>query len=148
MKNSVKYLTILIAAALIFAMSLNVGAFGANGAGTPSDPVVTKSYVDAALADLRSQISASGASSFAVVVVEEGQKLIGTEGTEMVLRGGKATAIDNGIDGISDLTSGKDLKSPAAISKNHLLLVPRSDGRGIHCSTRAYVMVKGGYTIE
>jgi len=151
-----KSLVILIISALLLAMSFSVIVF-AGGAGTESDPVVTKSYVDALYVRLSDAITSvqsssqqvqSGSSSFVVVEVQAGQKVIGLEGTEMVLRGGSATAIDNGADGISDLTTGKDLKSPTKIDKNHLLLVPRADGRGIYCSTHAYVMVKGGYTIE
>ena len=157
-----KSLVILVAAALMLAMSLASAAFAAGGAGTASDPIVTKSYVDDEIESLKAEIeklaATSGGSSaatstsdgavFVVVEVQAGQSVIGKEGTELVLRSGSATAIDNGSVGVSDLTAGADLMSPKAISKNHLLLVPRDDGRGIYCSTHAYVMVKGGYTIQ
>jgi len=133
---------------LLVALSMvlhGTGVFGAeSGAGTAADPVVTKSYVDELFASL-SDAPQSG--SFQVVEVSAGVKLIGGAGTELILRGGKATAIDNGIDGISDLTAGKDLKTGNAVSFNHLLLVPKDDGRGLYCEARSWVMVKGTYTI-
>ena len=91
---------------------------------------------------------ASGPLVFTVVEVPEGGRLIGEMGTEMILRAGTAVAIDNGADGITDLTSGQDLKSGESVVRNHMLIIPRADGRGISCSTHCYVMVKGGYTIE
>jgi hypothetical protein len=131
-------LIVVIGAAGIFAAE--------NEAGTAVDPVVTKSYVD----ELFASISGSESTSdiFEVVEVSAGAKLVGRAGTEMILRGGKATAIDNGKDGISDLTAGKDLKMGTAISMNHLLLIPKDDGRGIYCTIQSWVMVKGEYIYE
>ena len=157
MKN--RNIIILLAAAVILAMSVISIAAAAGTAGTASDPVVTKSYVDDVVKELQAEIDklqsgssttpASGdGATFVVVEVQAGQSVIGKEGTEMVLRSGSATVIDNGAVGVSDLTAGADLLSPKAVTKNHLLLIPRDDGRGIKCSTHAYVMVKGGYTIK
>lgn len=141
-----KVLTGVLVLLIALGMVLNgAGIFGAeSGAGTAADPIVTKSYVDELFASLSSE-SQSG--NFQVVEVSAGAKLIGGAGTELIVRGGKATAIDNGIDGISDLTAGKDLKTGNAVSLNHLLLVPKDDGRGLYCEARSWVMVKGTYTI-
>lgn len=139
-----------VSGALILLVALGIalsggGIFGADsGAGTATDPVVTKSYVDELFASL--SIDAHSV-SFEVVEVDAGTKLIGGAGAELILRGGKATAIDNGIDGLSDLTAGRDLKTGNAVSLNHLLLVPKEDGRGLYCETRSWVMVKGAYTL-
>jgi hypothetical protein len=57
-------------------------------------------------------------------------------------------AVAKGADGLSDLTAGKDLAATFALSKNHLMLVPRNDGRGISAATDIWVMVKGTYSIE
>ena len=135
-----------LVALMALVIGLNAaGIFGAEtGAGSAADPVVTKSYVD----ELFATVNQGGSTIFQVVEVPAGSKLIGGAGTEMILRGGKATAIDNGVDGISDLTAGKDLKSSTAVISNHLLLVPKDDGRGISCSVQSWVMVKGEYTIE
>ncbi len=113
-----------------------IAAFGsASTPGSSDDPLVSKSYVDAAL-------------SYEVVHVMAGQSIIGGAGTEMILRSGEATAIDNGANGVSDITSGADLMSGTKIETNHLLLVPRADGRGILTSTECYVMVRGEYTLK
>lgn len=140
-----RWMISLVALIAIVIVAGAAGVSGAeSGAGSAQDPVVTKSYVDTLFAT----VSKGGASIFLVVEVPAGARLIGEAGTEMILRGGKATALDNGVDGISDLTAGKDLKSGVSVTTNHLLLVPKADGRGISCSTQSWVMVKGGYTIE
>ncbi|MBQ3065568.1 MAG: hypothetical protein IJC98_04975 [Clostridia bacterium] len=85
-------------------------------------------------------------SSFEVVRLEIGQAIIGN--CEMILRSGTAIAFCPGINGISDLTAGADLADETNIPLNHLLLVPRDDGRGIFVTSgEAYVMVRGTYTV-
>ena len=111
--------------------------------GTESDPLVSKSYVDAQIAAVK---SSNG--SYAVVRMEAGQKIVGQEGTEIIVRSGEATVFDNGENGISDLTAGTDLRTGQAAPLNHLLLVPRADGRGVFAGTEGYLMIRGGYTVE
>ncbi len=83
---------------------------------------------------------------YEVIYVNAGQAIIGN--CEMILRSGTAIAFCPGINGISDLTAGADLADETDIPLNHLLLVPRDDGRGIFItSEEAYVMVRGTYTV-
>lgn len=83
---------------------------------------------------------------YAVVYVTKGQSVVGN--CEIILRSGKAIALCPAANGISDLTAGADLADGTEISANHLLLVPRNDGRGITVtSADAYVMVRGTYTV-
>lgn len=135
---------------LLLAGSIAVAA--ASGTpGSQDDPVVTKSYVDQKIAELKNGGSSGSTGSgavFKVVEVDAGKKVLGGEGTELILRGGEATALDNGKDGISDLTAGVDLKEGTVITRNHHLLVPMSDGRGIAVKAKAWVMIKGDYTIQ
>ena len=136
---------------LLFSLSTTSGADSAPG--SEFDPLVSKSYVDMLFKDLEEsfedKVSEGGGSAvFQVVEVPAHTDVIGYEGTEMILRSGTAYAIDNGVDGISDLTAGADLKGGVQIQKNHHLLVPRSDGRGISCSGLCYVMIKGDYEFE
>ncbi|MBR3296339.1 MAG: hypothetical protein IKI65_00700, partial [Firmicutes bacterium] len=58
-----KSLVILLATALIFAMSVINIAMAAGGAGTASDPVVTKSYVDDLVKELRAEMEKSSSGS-------------------------------------------------------------------------------------
>ncbi len=128
---------ILLFVLLIIAIAAMPFAFGdtATTPGSAEDPVVTKSYVDAK-------------TSYQVIHLQAGQRMIGSAGTEIIVRSGDVTAIDNGVDGISDITGGTDLKSDVICKTNHLLLVPRADGRGIKAVTEAYVMVRGGFTLN
>ena len=160
MKNR-KTAALILIAALIAANCLTF-VFADNVPGSSADPVVTKSYVDSMFNSLKAQLesgdySVSGEapapqaapeSSFIVVQLAAGESLIGEGGTEIILRSGAASAIGaNGV-GVSDVTVGKDLADGVDIEKNHLLIVPRTDGRGIKCSKDAYVMVKGAYSVK
>lgn len=159
----------ILTASLAIALAITAGqiALGADGAaGSAADPLVSKSYVDSLFEDLTELVeekidaikgsyyapaepqAPAAASTFQVVEVPAGTKVIGGEGTEMIVRSGYAYAIDNGVDGISDLTAGADLKGGVQVEKNHLILIPRGDGRGISCKGLCYVMIKGEYTFK
>jgi len=130
---------------LIFAAIVGTAVFAVCAdPGTSDDPLVSKSYVDAQIASVKS----TSAASYSVVHVSAGQKVIGKEGTEIIVRSGSVSAIDNGVNGISDLTTGYELMTGYTAGVNHLLLIPRDDGRGIKALTEAYLMIRGGYTIK
>jgi hypothetical protein len=156
--------------ATIFGTGLGIGTLvtlNADGVvsapGTANDPIVTKSYVDEAIKSLTGVTPNTGsttpstgsgtvsASSARLVVVElkPGQTLAAGEGTEFIVRNGKAVAYSSTEDGISDLTDGIDLKPGVVIPTNHLLLFPR-EGRGIRphkdSTGTIYVMVRGAYS--
>ncbi len=135
---------------------LGMTAYAAASAGA-EDPIVTKSYVDKAIERAiedygkkheSGEENAAQGYTFEVVRMKAGEKLVCGEGTEIIVRSGKASAIDNGSDGVSDITSGKDLMSGDSAAQNHLLVVPRNDGRGIKASGEVYIMVKGEYAIK
>ena len=173
MKNR-KSWVILLAAALL-AISCFAAVFADDAVpGTAADPVVSKSYMDAQIDILKTQISSlqeqidnleeSGgggtpstpdtpatpaeAPKFEVVKVEAGKSVIGSASTEIILRSGKATAIAGKSGGVSDVTEGADLAQDADVTKNHLLIIPVDDGRGIACTSVCYVMIKGDYTLK
>ncbi|WP_425447115.1 hypothetical protein [Dethiothermospora halolimnae] len=83
-----------------------------------------------------------------VVELSKGQQLICDGGTEIILRGGKATAITSDLGGLSDVTEGVDIKMNQSIPLNHLLIIPRSDGRGVYVDNYAIFMVRGSYKIK
>lgn len=123
--------------------------------GSDKDPLVSKSYVDGKIEELKSYInkgsSGSGSSDkLEVINLEQGSYLIGDQGTEIILRGGKATAYGVKVDGgIVDVTQGKDLDVEGSlIPYNHQLIIPRNDGRGAYAKTDAVFMVRGSYEIK
>ena len=123
--------------------------------GSESDPLVTLSYVNKSIDQIRSYIddkidSGSSSSSYELEILElnKGQFLIAKAGTEIILRGGKGTAIVSELGGLQDITEGVDLGQGVDIPAYHLLLVPRSDGRGVYCTTDAIFMVRGDYEIR
>ncbi len=123
---------------MVMALTLSgfLAAFGGESTpGTSDDPLVSKSYVDSR-------------TTYTVVHMQANQKLIGGAGAEIILRSGEATAIGNGSNGVSDMTEGKDLMTTDKVGTNHLLLVPRDDGRGIQVWTESYVMVRGSYSVQ
>ncbi|MDD4565321.1 MAG: hypothetical protein PHE79_07625 [Eubacteriales bacterium] len=131
---------------VITILGLTVVVAASDTPGSKEDPVVTKSYVDNQITELMS--SGGSTETYKSIMLTAGQKLIGNEGTEVILRSGEATAIDNGANGVSDVTGAMDLMTGKSISQNHLLLIPRSDGRGIQANTEIWVMVRGTYTIQ
>lgn len=122
--------------------------------GSATDPIVTQSYVESRLEALSASIDDklkenTGASlQFDVVQVFEGQTIHLEANSQFILRAGEATAIAGQGGGLSDLTIGVDLATGESIVKNHYLLVPKSDGRGVFMKTMGWVMISGGYTVE
>jgi hypothetical protein len=81
---------------------------------------------------------------FVTLNPQEGQSIIFEAGAEFILRGGRATAI-TGVNGIADVTAGADVLNGESIGLNHLMMVPRSDGRGVTFNAESWIMVRGGY---
>lgn len=123
--------------------------------GDTDDPVVTKSYiVDVVVPQLKAyveqKVSGGTADSyndtFSVVEVKAGQDVIFDAGAEFILRKGQGVIIGSELGGIADTTYGYDLGGGTEVPANHLLIVPRGDGRGFTASNDVIVMVKGGYS--
>ncbi|NLG86479.1 MAG: hypothetical protein GX489_04600 [Firmicutes bacterium] len=129
------FLVLVLTAGILLAMMPAGSAVSGADPGTEEDPLVAKSYVDRLV-------------RLQVVELEAGQVLRGEAGTEMVLRSGRAAAVVTAQGGISDLTAGQDIQHGETVPTNHLLLVPRSDGRGLKALTEVVVLVRGGVTVE
>ena len=134
-------------------------------AGTRNDPVVSLSYFEKTMDELKDYVDAKlrqdnndektvESATFEVVEIEAGQSIIGKGGTEIILRGGtgkgagRAKVVAPGKDGLSDITDGKDLKSGQDVPLNHLLIVPRDDNRGVYAVTDSVYLIKGDYEIR
>jgi len=83
---------------------------------------------------------------FTPVLIPAGRTLRAHAGVEFIVRGGQATVI-SGVDGLVDVTAGFDRTNGQTIPLNHLMLVPRTDGRGLRAVTDTWVMIKGIYEI-
>lgn len=136
--------------------------------GSKDDPLVSQSYIeeviipqmveyiDNKVANVEEQYNNEDnnsetdkeLNSFRVVSVKKDQKLIGGNGTELILRMGTGNIIATEKGGIADVTIGTDLPNGDKIPANHLLIIPLSDGRGIIAASDMLVMVKGAYIIE
>lgn len=83
---------------------------------------------------------------YQVIKLDPGVKVLASGTGEVILRSGTAKVIGNEHgEGISDLTAGREVKDGETIQKDHLLLVPRGDGRGIITETVCYIIYKGLY---
>lgn len=115
--------------------------------GSDSDPVISLSYLtDIFKPEIKAEITQS--TQFSLVNVSAGQKLIGGAGTEFILRMGDGVVLANDLGGIADTTVGYDLSNGTNMPSNHLLIIPRDDGRGFVATSDCIVMVKGTYHIQ
>lgn len=103
--------------------------------GGSGDPLVTQSYVDQYV-------------QWKVADLKAGQVLKGKAGTELLVRRGQAYVVDSSGNGIPDVTAGTDIFEDDQVSLNHLLIIPREDGRGIKAIDFAVVMYRGGVSIQ
>lgn len=110
--------------------------------GSAADPLVSRSYVDQQVKALADQ------TSFTVVNLPKGSTLVGESGTEIVMRAGLVSVVASPLGGLLDATGGRDLPQGYAVEPNHLLVVPRTDGRGVLATMDAVLMVKGAYTLR
>lgn len=126
--------------------------------GTDRDPLITKSYVDKKINEIKSYLdtkilnTSTSSNEFIVVDVPQGKSIILGGGSEAILRSGQAKAISkirDGYDnGLADITAGKDLKMDELLTLNHLLLTPRDDGRGASAVIDSIFLVRGNYEIK
>ncbi len=160
---------LIITVVLIFALTTVIFA----APGDTSDPIVVLSYLNDRLTSLikdygledikeiKNQIgklsenspSAGGSSgtgtssTLEIVEINAGEKIIGGAGTELILRGGKATVVGSELGGLTNITLGKDFVSGMDVVANNLLIVPRDDGRGVYTNSYAIFMVRGSYEV-
>lgn len=103
------------------------------------------------LKDELSQMLTGGAdldTSFDIVHLQPGQKLICTGFLELIVRTGGATVISS-TDGLCDFTLGRDILAGVNVSTNHYIIIPRDDGRGLDITKAdTYIMVRGDYEIR
>ncbi|BAF60958.1 MAG: hypothetical protein HPY89_05220 [Pelotomaculum sp.] len=133
--NKAKTAIMLLIAGAVLSL-LGYAAFAGDGEpGGSGDPLVTQSYVDQYV-------------QWRVAELKSGQVLKGGAGTEIIVRRGQAAVVDSTGNGIPDLTAGADIYGGSTVPVNHLLLVPREDGRGVKALSPVVVMYRGEATIR
>ncbi|MGB3368658.1 MAG: hypothetical protein WBA54_14275 [Acidaminobacteraceae bacterium] len=166
-----KIVCLIIGLALGISFSANMVSAYYSEPGSTSDPVVTLSYVEMKIEQLKEELRkefsgsttsqipettiANGSSSteetqsavFKVIELKAGDKIYLGESTEFILRAGEALTIEGPGGGLADLTTGIDLKNNEAVPLNHLNLASRGDGRGLSATTDGWILIKGKYTL-
>lgn len=138
MKCSKKIL--LIALAMATVLTVSVLASG-------EDPVISLSYLNEIfMPKVETKIKETAV--FTVATIAKGKTFQAKEGCEFILRGGEATVIASKNGGLSDTTDGVDLTDKEVVPANHLLIVPRDDGRGFSAKTDVIILVKGAYEVK
>ncbi|MBC7104374.1 MAG: hypothetical protein H5T97_00365 [Firmicutes bacterium] len=127
---------VVLGLALVAGMALLPRALATSPApGSAEDPLVARSYVDRWV-------------KWEVMELQRNQVLEGKAGAMVVVRRGPAVTRDPTGNGIPDLTAGGDLFDAQSVPLNHLLLIPRSDGRGIVARGPVWVMYRGEIVVR
>jgi len=116
------------------------------GTNIPGTATLSQAERDALISEITQAVTAGQVVPFTPLFVPRGSTLIADAGAEFILRSGTATVIA-GPNGLVDVTAGRDIGNGLPISRNHLILVPATDGRGLLFATDAWLMIKGGYVI-
>jgi len=134
--NRVKIAVMVLLATVALSL-LGYAAFAGTDSdpGGSGDPLVTQSYVDQYM-------------QWKVADLKTGQVLTGRAGSELIPRRGQAAVIDTTGNGIPDVTAGVDIHAGDVSPNNHLLVIPREDGRGIKAMSPVVVMYRGGATVQ
>ncbi len=157
---------------VIFASLLAVFATAAGEYNTQTDPLVSLSYVEKVRKELKAEIKAEMEASISDMVREEvakqsqgggstveyvfqnvtlnaGDKIIAKSACEILVRSGACKAITpSSSQTLLDKTSSTSLSNGMDVVKNHLISVPKADGRGIiSVWNGTEIMIRGDYEI-
>lgn len=87
--------------------------------------------------------------TYEVIQMKYGDCLFAAGPIDILLRAGSAICIaPDAAQGISDYTEGVEIYNGESLTKNHMCLIPRGDGRGIMATAQSvYIMVRGEYSL-
>ena len=174
MKFTKKFRAAVLGAAV--ALMLSVSAVISYAYDGNTDPLISLSYlqlfksteVDPQIASLNAKISdlelriaalqstlgqaaAPGADyGYEVIEVKKGTRVLAAAACDIMLRSGSAVAVSSfATQGLSDYTAGAEVMNNENVAINHMLLIPRADGRGILITSEtAFIMIRGEYKLE
>ena len=87
------------------------------------------------------------AGTYQLVTLEEGQRLSGDRGIEIILRIGEVSVSAQNSPGLVDTTTGGSLEDGQGLEKNHLYMITIPDN-GIRAKDHAVLLVRGAYVIN
>lgn len=135
----------------VAALTALISGTSNNNNNNNTSSVLTEAQTKAIVDDISAKVleQTTGPQSYVPVQLNNGQTLLGGEGTEIILRSGSAVASISGTDGLVNATNGSDLLNKVNVPKNNILIVPRNDGRGVQATSNStWLIVKGSYTIN
>lgn len=145
---------IAVSVILLFGVAL-AGAAGIGEPGSADDPLVTRSYVESQMnSRVQGQVNdtvkahADKYMAWKVADLSPGQQLEAKAGAEIIVRAGRTLVVDPVGSGIPDVTKGGNIIAGQVVELDHLLIVPRTDGRGISAQTKSIVMYRGEILIK
>ena len=140
---------------------LGFTVLAAGTAGTPEDPLITKSYLDQVVqpqmeklfreqvAEVAAELQTTEAGRFSALRLSKGQVITGIPGTQLLLRSGKAIAAVSGDDtALVDSTDAVELQHNTALAVNHLCLVTSESGGIIAMEDDTVVLVSGSFLLH
>ena len=158
---------VIISSFATFAML--TGVIIAADPGSSSDPLITLSYFNEKIDELKEELLENFDSSkkeddkedekkeeteidlssvtFKILNLKAGSILKCGEGTEFIIRTGDMEALASTSGGLSDVTDGVNIDGDKIVPKNHHIVIPRDDGRGLKAVTGGAIMIKGKYEV-
>ena len=135
--------------------------------GSSSDPLITLSYFEQKIDKLKEELKElinenakdevqekpkeeidTSAFIFKLINLKAGSTLVCGEGTEFIIRTGEMKAVASPSGGLSDVTTGENIDGDKVVPKNHHIVIPRDDGRGLSVVTGGAIMIKGSYEVK
>lgn len=99
--------------------------------------------------DYAEETVSAASMAYEVIELKYGDAIYAVSACDIMLRSGSATCIaPDEKQGIADYTSGEEIYNGMPLTKNHMCLIPRGDGRGVYAASESvFIMVRGDYTI-
>lgn len=162
-------------AAIIMVCALGIAAMAYDSS---ADPIISLSYitdifkpqilreVDSRIDNAVSKLSATttqpadntpapdtsvttAPTGYVVIELTAGDAVYASDACDIMLRAGQAVCIaPDANQGIADYTDAVEIYNGQALTKNHMCLIPRGDGRGVRAvSESVFIMIRGDYVV-
>lgn len=130
-KKKIVWMTgiVILTGMVLFCSGMSVGA-ATNEPGSASDPLITRSYLEAQLKGVEN--------GFDCITLTKGESMEFTQGTQVILYTGSATVQGN----LVDITDGMLCNAGTKVTRYHSYLVP-ADGSGFQAESTCVIFLSG-----